>query len=151
MAALFNMPPRKSAGPIRINRRDFYRVLKPMLNQKAHEMSSTTPRLIHGCSASFAAAALCGASFAAETSAQSVGPGKAYTYKISGGEERQMEIFFPPNHDPAKSKVPGIICFHGGAWLGGSLAEFRRTCAYFASRGLVCATANYQMLKIQQS
>jgi len=97
------------------------------------------------------AAALCGASFAAETPAQSVGAGKAYTYKTSGGEERQMEIFFPPNHDPAKSKVPGIIFFHGGAWLGGSLAEFRRTCAYFASRGLVCATANYQMLKISKA
>jgi hypothetical protein len=32
-----------------------------------------------------------------------------------------MEIFFPPNHDPAKSKVPGIILFHGGSWSGGTL------------------------------
>jgi dienelactone hydrolase len=95
--------------------------------------------------------ALCGASFAAENPVKSAPPGKAYVYKTSGGEERQMEIFFPPNHDPAKSKVPGIIFFHGGAWLGGSLGEFRSTCAYFASRGLVCATANYQMLKISKA
>ena len=97
------------------------------------------------------AAALCGASFAAEIPAKPADTGKAYVYKTSGGKERQMEIFFPPNHDPAKSKVPGMIFFHGGAWLGGSLAEFRRTCAYFASRGLVCATVDYQMLKISKA
>jgi acetyl esterase/lipase len=79
---------------------------------------------------------------AAETS-----PGKSYTYKTSAGIERQMEIYFPPNHDPAKSKVPGMILFHAGGWSGGSLAMLREQCAYLASRGLVCATAEYQMLK----
>jgi acetyl esterase len=73
-------------------------------------------------------------------------PGKVYVYKESAGKPRQMEIYFPPNHDPAKSKVPGMILFHGGAWGGGSLGQFRIACAYFASRGLVCATAEYQML-----
>jgi acetyl esterase len=72
--------------------------------------------------------------------------GKLYVYKESAGKSRQMEIFFPPNHDPLKSKVPGVILFHGGAWGGGSLSQFRVACAYFASRGLVCATAEYQML-----
>jgi dienelactone hydrolase len=72
--------------------------------------------------------------------------GKAYVYKVSGGKERRMEIFFPPNHDPSTAKVPGMILFHGGGWQGGSLAQFRMACAYFASRGLVCATAEYQML-----
>jgi len=57
-----------------------------------------------------------------------------------------MEIYFPPGHDPAKAKVPGMILFHGGSWTGGSLGQFRIACAYFASRGLVCATAEYQML-----
>jgi acetyl esterase/lipase len=57
-----------------------------------------------------------------------------------------MEIFFPPNHDPAKSKVPGVIFFHGGGWQGGNLSQFRYACDYLASRGLVCATAEYQML-----
>ena len=72
--------------------------------------------------------------------------GKAYTYKQSAGKPREMEIYFPPNHDPAKSKVPGIILFHGGSWTGGTLDQFRAACAYFSSRGLVCATAEYQML-----
>jgi len=97
--------------------------------------------------------ALCGASLAAEKPAKAKGgigaeapAGKPYIYKTSGGKERQMEIYFPPNHDPAKSKVPGLILFHGGSWAGGSLGQFRIACAYFASRGLVCATSEYQML-----
>lgn len=72
-------------------------------------------------------------------------PGKSYVYKTSAGKPRQMEIYFPPNHDPLKAKVPGLILFHGGGWTGGSLSQFRTACAYFASRGLVCATAEYQM------
>ncbi len=73
-------------------------------------------------------------------------PGKPYVYKTSGGVERKMEIFFPPVHDPKTSKVPGMILFHGGGWRGGDLSQFRFACAYFASRGLVCATAEYRML-----
>lgn len=72
--------------------------------------------------------------------------GKPYIYKTSAGKERQMEIYFPPNHDPATAKVPGLILFHGGSWSGGTLDQFRVACAYFASRGMVCATAEYQML-----
>jgi acetyl esterase/lipase len=73
-------------------------------------------------------------------------PGKSYIYKTSAGKPREMEIYFPPHHDPAKAKVPGIILFHGGGWSGGTLDQFRAACAYFSSRGLVCATAEYQML-----
>jgi acetyl esterase/lipase len=93
--------------------------------------------------------AVCSLSFAADKPAKAKvdGPlGKPYVYKTSAGKERQMEIFFPPNHDPAKAKVPGLILFHGGGWTGGSLSQFRVACDYFASRGLVCATAEYQML-----
>lgn len=77
--------------------------------------------------------------------------GKAYIYKESAGQPRRMEVYFPPHHDPAKAKVPGLILFHGGAWLGGSPKEFRDTCAYFATRGLVCATVEYQMLKMKKT
>lgn len=100
---------------------------------------------------------LCGATLAAEKPAKAkaksekvIGAdapaGKPYIYKTSAGKPRQMEIYFPPNHDPAKTKVPGLILFHGGGWGGGSLSQFRIASAYFASRGLVCATAEYQML-----
>ncbi|OGV64224.1 MAG: hypothetical protein A2283_12320 [Lentisphaerae bacterium RIFOXYA12_FULL_48_11] len=77
--------------------------------------------------------------------------GKSYVYKQLAGQPRDMEIYFPPNHDPAKSKVPGLIMFHGGGWSGGSLSQFRTACSYFASRGLVAATASYRMLSSAES
>lgn len=86
-------------------------------------------------------------SAASASAARFEGPeGKTYVYKTSAGVERKMEIFFPPNHDPKTSKVPGVILFHGGGWQGGELSQFRFACNYLASRGLVCATAEYQML-----
>ena len=72
--------------------------------------------------------------------------GQLHVYTRSGGQDRQLEMFFPPDHDPAGERVPGLILFHGGGWSGGSRDQFRATCAYFASRGLVTATADYRML-----
>jgi acetyl esterase/lipase len=76
--------------------------------------------------------------------------GERRTYKHSAGKPRELELYFPPNHDPAK-QVPGLILFHGGGWGGGTLEQFRAACAYFASRGLVCATAEYRMLSGTES
>ncbi len=78
-------------------------------------------------------------------------PGKPYIYKHSAGQPRRMEIYFPPGHDPARSRVPGLLLFHGGGWSGGSLSQFRRAAAYFASRGLVSATAEYRMLTKEEA
>lgn len=86
------------------------------------------------------------ASFAAREAGDDAPPGKVYVYKHSAGKPRQMEIYFPEGHDPAKAKVPGVILFHGGGWTGGGLSQFRAACHYFAGRGLVAATAEYQML-----
>ena len=84
--------------------------------------------------------------FPVRTSSDTTPPGKTYVYKNSAGKPREMEIYFPPDHDPAKAKVPGIIMFHGGGWSGGNLSQFRNLCNYFASRGLVAATSEYRML-----
>lgn len=73
-------------------------------------------------------------------------PGTVHVYKHSAGKPREMEIYFPPGHDPATNRGPALLLFHGGGWGGGDLSQFRRACAYFASRGLVAATANYRML-----
>ena len=78
-------------------------------------------------------------------------PGKLLTYKESGGKPRQMEVYFPAGHDPSKDRVPGVVLFHGGAWSGGSQAQFRVACQYLASRGLVAATANYRMLSAKEA
>jgi len=76
----------------------------------------------------------------------SVPAGRAYIYKESAGKPRRMEIYFPPGHDAKNARAAGMILFHGGGWSGGSLKQFQAACYYFASRGLVCATAEYQML-----
>lgn len=105
-------------------------------------------------SATLGFALLCGAAMAGNKNEVPWGDapaGKEYVYKTSAGRERKMEIYFPPNHDPAKAKVPGLILLHGGGWSGGKLDQFRPACAYFASRGLVCATAEYQMIGKEQA
>ena len=77
--------------------------------------------------------------------------GERRVYKQSAGKPRELELYFPSDHDPANAKVPGLILFHGGGWSGGNLSQFRRACAYFASRGLVCATAEYRMLTKEET
>lgn len=89
------------------------------------------------------AAMLCSSVFAADSA--TVEAGKLFVYKQSGGKPQEMEIYFPQNWEPAKNKVPGLIMFHGGGWGGGTLDQFRYACRYFASRGLVAATVNYQL------
>lgn len=81
-----------------------------------------------------------------DTSQTATESGKTFVYKTSGGVQQEMEVYFPAGWDAAKSKVPGVILFHGGSWTGGTLDQFRHACKYLASRGLVAATANYRMI-----
>jgi acetyl esterase/lipase len=71
--------------------------------------------------------------------------GKVHIYKQEGDTAREMEIFFPKDHDPATKAVPGIIMFHGGGWGGGHRKQFRYLCHYFSTRGLVAATVTYKL------
>lgn len=72
-------------------------------------------------------------------------PGKVYPYKETGEVTRDLEVYFPDNHDPTANPVPGILFFHGGGWGGGSRTAFSYQCHYFASRGLVAATVTYRL------
>ena len=71
--------------------------------------------------------------------------GKVQVYKNEGDTAREIEIFFPKDHDPATKAVPGIIMFHGGGWGGGLRKQFRYLCHYFSTRGLVAATVTYKL------
>jgi len=71
--------------------------------------------------------------------------GKVHLYKHENGVAREMEIFFPKDHDPTTKAVPGIIMFHGGGWGGGHRKQFRYLCHYFSTRGLVAATVTYKL------
>ncbi len=81
-----------------------------------------------------------------DTARMSSEPGKKFVYKQSGGVPQELEIYFPAGWDAAKHKVPGVILFHGGAWVDGDLDQFRYACQHLAGRGLVAATANYRMI-----
>jgi len=72
--------------------------------------------------------------------------GESFVYGTSGGKPRHLEIHFPPGHDRTRARAPGLILFHGGGWSSGTPTQFRAACAYFASRGMVAATAGYRML-----
>ena len=72
--------------------------------------------------------------------------GKFCVYKTSAGTEQTLEIHFPEGHDPSKNRVPGLLLFHGGGWIGGNPDQFRKACIYFSQRGLIAATASYRML-----
>ncbi|MEM7146941.1 MAG: alpha/beta hydrolase fold domain-containing protein [Verrucomicrobiota bacterium] len=71
--------------------------------------------------------------------------GEVRVYKGEGDKAREIEIYFPEDHDPASKAVPGIIMFHGGGWGGGDRQQFRNLCHYFSTRGLVAATVTYQL------
>lgn len=69
---------------------------------------------------------------------------KTVTYKTVGARELKMDLHFPP-HWKTSDKRPAIIFFFGGGWNGGSVNQFLPQAEYFASRGLVCARADYRV------
>jgi acetyl esterase/lipase len=81
----------------------------------------------------------------AESAVPKTEPGKVFVYKQSAGQPQELEVYFPRDWTPS-NRVPGLILFHGGSWTGGTLDQFRHACRYFATRGMVAATANYRML-----
>ena len=69
---------------------------------------------------------------------------KEYVYKTIGERELQMRVDFPPGWKKTDTR-PVIVFFFGGGWTGGSVESFSRQAEYFASRGLVCARADYRV------
>jgi acetyl esterase/lipase len=70
--------------------------------------------------------------------------GKVYTYKKTPQGELQIEFFFPPGWQ-ATDPRPAIVFFFGGAWRVGERKQFYPQSEYFASRGIVAATADYRI------
>ena len=65
-------------------------------------------------------------------------------YKKVDSTELKMIIDYPPNYQPGKS-YPTMVFFFGGGWTGGSIVQFEPHARYFASRGMVCARADYRV------
>jgi acetyl esterase/lipase len=48
---------------------------------------------------------------------------------------------------PSKEKRPGVLCIHGGGWVGGSKEQFARSCVPYVEQGFVAANVEYRLAK----
>src|SRR5690349_19804634 len=58
--------------------------------------------------------------------------------------ELYLHFFFPSDWKPDDAR-PAIVFFFGGGWRTGSYRAFVPQAEYFASRGLVAASADYRI------
>ena len=66
------------------------------------------------------------------------------TYKTTPQGDLRMNLYFPSGWKKTERR-PAIIFFFGGSCTTGSPAQFASTAEYFATRGLVAASAEYRI------
>ncbi len=71
-------------------------------------------------------------------------PVQEYTYKFTPNGELRMHVFYPFDWRPGERRG-AIVFFFGGGWNTGWPVQFFRHAVYFASRGLVAASAEYRV------
>jgi acetyl esterase/lipase len=72
--------------------------------------------------------------------------GEMFVYKKVDGRELKLYVNKPADWKSSDQR-PAIVFFHGGGWVGGTPSSFNGHCEYFASRGLVCATVEYRLIR----
>ncbi len=65
-------------------------------------------------------------------------------YKTTPEGDLKVNLYFPPEWK-ASDRRPAIIFFFGGGFVSGNPSQFTTTAEYFASRGLVAASAEYRI------
>ena len=65
-------------------------------------------------------------------------------YRKTPQGELFLHVYYPPDWK-ASDKRPAIVFFFGGGWKNGAYTQFVPQSEYFASRGLVCASADYRI------
>lgn len=71
-------------------------------------------------------------------------------YKTTPQGELHLHLAFPADWQ-ATDKRPAILFFFGGGWSSGSHTQFTAQADYFASRGLVAASADYRIASIHKT
>jgi acetyl esterase/lipase len=69
---------------------------------------------------------------------------KVFTYKKTKQADLAVHVHFPPDWK-TNDRRPVIVFFFGGGFRTGSVAAFNSQAAYFASRGMVAARADYRV------
>ena len=88
-------------------------------------------------------AGLCAAVSAGEPIAEKPPKGE-FVFKTVGKRELKIYLDYPGGWK-ASDRRGAIVFFFGGGWTGGSVKQFEAQAAYFASRGLVAARADYRV------
>lgn len=70
---------------------------------------------------------------------------ETFVYKTVDDTELKLLVDKPADWT-ADDKRPAILFFFGGGWVGGSVAQFERHSAYFASRGMVGIRVEYRTI-----
>lgn len=65
-------------------------------------------------------------------------------YRKAPEGELFLHVFYPPDWKKEDAR-PAIVFFFGGGWKNGSYVQFVPQAEYFASRGLVAASADYRI------
>ncbi|WP_373512740.1 alpha/beta hydrolase, partial [Persicitalea sp.] len=65
-------------------------------------------------------------------------------YKKIDSTELTIKLDYPPDYQPGR-RYATIVFFFGGGWVNGRIGQFDEHARYFASRGMVCAQADYRV------
>ena len=68
----------------------------------------------------------------------------SYIYKTVDERDLTVAISYPDDWRPGDRR-PAVVFFFGGAWEGGTTAQFLPQAEYFAQRGLVCVRVDYRV------
>jgi acetyl esterase len=72
-------------------------------------------------------------------------PPDSIVFKQTPQGDLQMYFHYPDDWKAGDSR-PAIVFFFGGGWRNGTVEQFRFQAEYLASRGIVCARADYRVL-----
>ncbi|MDF9797593.1 acetyl esterase [Catalinimonas alkaloidigena] len=71
---------------------------------------------------------------------------KNVIYKTTPQAELSMDIYYP--EDKSDHKLPAVVFFFGGGWVGGSRTHFAPQSKYLASRGIIAITPDYRIRNV---
>lgn len=72
-------------------------------------------------------------------------PAETVTYKRAPDRELKLHIEKPADWKPTDQR-PAVVFFFGGAWVGGSPAQFLKQSQYLATRGMVGIRVEYRTI-----
>src|SRR5438552_14841091 len=85
-----------------------------------------------------------------ETDLRPVGAKAVAVYKTTPQGDLRINVYFPPGWRDTDRR-PAIVFFFGGSCATGSPAQYTTTAEYFATRGLVAASAEYRIESVHHT